>query len=39
MQHEARLIEGPVARTLMKLSAPMVVAMFAMVGFNIVDNF
>lgn len=39
MQHEARLIEGPVARTLMKLSAPMVVAMFAMVGFNIVDTF
>lgn len=39
MQHEARLIEGPVARTLVRLSAPMVVAMFAMVGFNIVDTF
>lgn len=36
---EARLTEGPVARTLVKLSAPMVVAMFAMVGFNIVDTF
>lgn len=39
MQQEARLIEGPVARTLVRLSAPMVVAMFAMVGFNIVDTF
>lgn len=39
MQQEARLIEGPVARTLIRLSAPMVVAMFAMVGFNIVDTF
>ncbi|MHB1135579.1 MAG: MATE family efflux transporter [Coriobacteriia bacterium] len=39
MQQEARLVEGPVARTLVRLSAPMVVAMFAMVGFNIVDTF
>ncbi|MDY0339585.1 MAG: MATE family efflux transporter [Coriobacteriia bacterium] len=39
MQQEARLIEGPVARTLIRLSAPMVIAMFAMVGFNIVDTF
>ena len=39
MQHAARLTEGPVARTLVRLTAPMVIAMFAMVGFNLVDAF
>ena len=39
MQHAARLTEGPVARTLVRLTAPMVIAMFAMVGFNLIDTF
>jgi len=39
MQHDARLVEGPVAKTLVRLTTPMVIAMFAMVGFNLVDTF
>jgi putative MATE family efflux protein len=39
MQRNAALIEGPVARTLIRLTLPMLMAMFAMVGFNIVDTF
>lgn len=39
MQHKARLTEGAVAPTLIKLTIPMFIAMFAMVGFNIVDTY
>lgn len=39
MQHKAQLTEGPVVTTLVRLTLPMLVAMFAMVGFNIVDTF
>jgi len=39
MQRNAALMEGPVARTLIRLTLPMLMAMFAMVGFNIVDTF
>ncbi|MDZ4166515.1 MAG: MATE family efflux transporter [Coriobacteriia bacterium] len=39
MQQKARLTEGPVARTLVRLTMPMVIAMFAMVGFNLIDTF
>ncbi|MFU8890360.1 MAG: MATE family efflux transporter [Anaerosomatales bacterium] len=39
MQRNAALIEGPVVRTLVRLTLPMLMAMFAMVGFNIVDTF
>jgi len=34
-----KLVEGPIVSTLFKLAAPMVVAMIAMVGFNIVDTY
>ncbi|PKQ16953.1 MAG: MATE family efflux transporter [Actinobacteria bacterium HGW-Actinobacteria-7] len=33
------LAQGPVARTLVRLTLPMLVAMLAMAGFNIVDTF
>ena len=36
---KAKLTEGSVTRTLIKLTLPMFVAMFAMVGFNIVDTY
>jgi putative MATE family efflux protein len=39
MQQNAQLMHGPVARTLVRLTLPMLMAMFAMVGFNIVDTF
>jgi putative MATE family efflux protein len=35
----AELLEGPVTATVLKLTAPMLVAMFAMVGFNIIDTY
>ena len=39
MPQVTSLTEGPVARTLVRLTLPMLMAMFAMVGFNIVDTF
>ena len=39
MQQEARLTKGPVGGTLLRLTMPMIVAMGAMMGFNIVDTF
>lgn len=39
MQHKAQLTEGPVALTLARLSLPMFIAMFAMMGLNIVDTY
>lgn len=39
MHQKARLTEGPVASTLARLTLPMFIAMFAMVGFNIVDTY
>ncbi len=39
MQQQARLTTGPVASTLARLSLPMVIAMFAMMGLNIVDTY
>jgi putative MATE family efflux protein len=35
----AELLEGPVTPTILKLTAPMLVAMFTMVGFNIIDTY
>jgi putative MATE family efflux protein len=35
----AQLLEGPVTKTLLKLAAPMLVALFAMMGFNIIDTY
>lgn len=39
MQQKARLTTGPVAGTLARLSLPMFIAMFAMMGLNIVDTY
>ena len=39
MQRNKQVLEGPVVQTLVRLTLPMLVAMFAMVGFNIVDTF
>ena len=36
---KAKLTQGSVTRTLVKLTLPMFVAMFAMVGFNVVDTY
>jgi putative MATE family efflux protein len=36
---QARLIEGPIALTLTKLTIPMLVGIFSMIAFNLVDTF
>lgn len=36
---QARLIEGPIAQTLVKLTLPMLVGIFSMIAFNLVDAF
>jgi putative MATE family efflux protein len=33
------LTEGPVTKTLLKLTGPMLIALFAMMGFNIIDTY
>ena len=38
MQREATLTEGPVARRLALLTAPMVLGMFSIFAFNLVDT-
>ncbi len=39
MKIKANLTEGAVARTLLRLAAPMFIAMAAMMGFNLIDTF
>lgn len=41
MQHQqqARLIEGPIASTLARLTGPMIVGIVGMVAFNLIDTF
>ncbi len=36
---QARLIEGPIPQTLVKLTLPMLVGIFSMLAFNLVDTF
>ena len=36
---QARLIEGPIAQTLTRLTIPMLVGIFSMIAFNLVDTF
>ena len=36
---QARLIEGPIGSTLVKLTLPMLVGIFSMIAFNLVDTF
>ena len=36
---QARLIEGPIAPTLVKLTLPMLIGIFSMIAFNLVDTF
>ena len=35
----AKMLEGPVTKTLLQLTAPMLIALFTMMGFNIVDTY
>jgi len=37
--HRARLTDGPVGRALLSLALPMVVGLFAVIGFNLADTF
>jgi Na+-driven multidrug efflux pump len=38
-QHKAQLTEGPVVKTLISLTLPMVVGIIGMVMFNLIDTF
>ncbi len=35
----AKMLEGPVTKTILQLTAPMLIALFTMMGFNIVDTY
>jgi len=39
LERRARLTDGPVGRTLLALALPMVVGLFAVIGFNLADTF